>query len=118
MSVDVCTKNNISGIASANISVVAAAYLIAETGTAVLVSSPDQPRTLALLPETVFILAETPQLLLDMESVISHLKTHKAFTGASSITFVTGPSRTADIEKTLVRGVHGPKRLIVISVAA
>ena len=116
-SMSICSINNIPDIASINVSVVGAECLIAETGTVVLVASPGQPRTLSLLPETVIVVAEPSQLLLDMESVLRQLMSRKIFSEASNVTFVTGPSRTADIEKTLVKGVHGPKRLVVVLVS-
>ena len=114
--VKLCSNESIAILPSVNASVISAWSLIAETGTAVFVSSIRQPRTLGLLPETVFIVATTSQLVSDMEALMTQLRERKFVTETSCVTFVTGPSRTADIEKILVKGVHGPRKVVVILV--
>ena len=103
-------------VSSADVSVVVASYAIAETSTVVLRSSPSQFRSLALLPETVFVIAKESELRLSMEEVLTEIKHQSVLKDTSALIFVTGSSRTSDIEKTLVLGVHGPKRLVVIFV--
>ena len=103
-------------VASVDSSVVVASYAIAETATIVLRSSPSQIRSLSLLPETVFVIAKESQLYLSMGEVLKQLQNTGALKETSALIFVTGSSRTTDIEKTLVRGVHGPKRLVVVFV--
>lgn len=103
-------------VSSVDVSVVVASYSIAETATVVLRSSPLQFRSLALLPETVFVIAKESQLRLSMSEVLIEIKNQSALKDSSALIFITGSSRTSDIEKTLVLGVHGPKRLVVIFV--
>jgi L-lactate dehydrogenase complex protein LldG len=107
----------IEELARFDASVIAARYLIADTGTVVLITSSLQPRALTILPETIFIVAKTSCVVPDLKTVLVQMCDEKLFNQPSSITLVTGPSRTADIEKTLVTGVHGPKRVIVLLVA-
>jgi len=105
-----------AGIPSRSVSVVASSFLIAETGTAVLVSSDNQPRILAILSEQLFIIADVHQLAPGLGEILERIRDGKLYLAASSITLMTGPSRTADIEKVLVKGVHGPKKVMVILV--
>ena len=94
--------------ADAGISGVDAA--LAETGTVVVSSGPGKSRLVPLLPPVHIALAPTSRLTTD-------LFTWTAGRGGampSSLTLISGPSKTADIEQTMAIGVHGPKRLIVI----
>lgn len=93
-------KNTDLGISYAN-------YLVADTGSVILASSEDEPRLLSLLPEKNIILSTADQIIEKLENAINTFRTEKC------ITVITGPSRTADIEKILVTGVHGPRKLIV-----
>jgi L-lactate dehydrogenase complex protein LldG len=90
----------------------------AETGTLFLVSGPDNPTTLAFLPETHFILVDEANIVGCYEEAFDRLR---AIYGEGklprSVNMVSGPSRTADIEQTIVRGAHGPKRLNVLILA-
>ncbi len=87
----------------------------AETGTLVLVSGTDNPTTLAFLPETHFILIRAGDVVGSYEKVFDRLR---AIYGEGvlprTVNLISGPSRTADIEQTIVRGAHGPKRLHVV----
>jgi L-lactate utilization protein LutC len=87
--------------------------LAAETGTVVLRSSPVAPRTLSLLPRAHIVVAKPEQLLPTVAECLQQVHIDKS-PPSSCITLVTGPSRTADIEKVLVRGVHGPRDLYVL----
>ena len=102
--------------AGASIGLTGADALIAETGTVVLATHPGRPRLLSLLPRQHIVVASAELLLPDMEAWIER----RALLDqpASAVTFITGPSRTADIEKVLVTGVHGPQRLTVILTGA
>jgi L-lactate dehydrogenase complex protein LldG len=90
----------------------------AETGTLFLVSGPDNPTTLAFLPEVHFILVHTGDLVGSYEEAFDRLR---AFYGEGrlprTVNLISGPSRTADIEQTIVRGAHGPRRLHVVILA-
>jgi L-lactate dehydrogenase complex protein LldG len=87
----------------------------AETGTLFLVSGADNPTTLAFLPETHFILIRPGDVVGSYEDAFDRLR---AIYGEGrlprTINLISGPSRTADIEQTIVRGAHGPKRLHVV----
>ena len=87
----------------------------AETGTLVLTSGSDNPTTLAFLPETHFILIRACDVVGSYEEAFDRLR---AIYGEGSlprtVNLISGPSRTADIEQTIVRGAHGPKRLHVV----
>jgi L-lactate dehydrogenase complex protein LldG len=87
----------------------------AETGTLVLVSGAENPTTLAFLPETHFILVRAGDVVGSYEEAFDRLR---AIYGEGnlprSVNLISGPSRTADIEQTIVRGAHGPKRLHVV----
>lgn len=87
-----------------------AAYGLAETGTLVLETSETQARTTTLLPPIHIVLLPTSRLL---PSIFEWLP-HRPEKFPSNLVFVSGPSKTSDIEKVLVVGVHGPGRLIVL----
>jgi L-lactate dehydrogenase complex protein LldG len=85
--------------------------LIARTGT-VCVSS-DIGRSIGVMPSTLIVMAKKSQIVPTPAGAIEMLKA-KYKRLPSQISFLTGPSRTADIEKTLVMGAHGAEKLIVI----
>ena len=91
--------------------------LIAETGTVAVFSAPVEGRLSTLTAATHVVLGSEAQLVPDMETVFERFA-DRLRPGASpaSLMFITGPSRTTDIEKTLVLGVHGPKKLVVVFV--
>lgn len=92
--------------------------LVARLGSVVVSSKQISGRRLIALPETHIIVAFTWQLVEDLKDALAFLKEKYQKKLPSSITFITGPSRTADIEKTLVLGAHGPKELFVFLVEA
>jgi L-lactate dehydrogenase complex protein LldG len=87
----------------------------AETGTLVLVSGANNPTTLAFLPESHFILIRAGDVVGSYEEAFDRLRAVYG-DGAlpRTVNLISGPSRTADIEQTIVRGAHGPKRLHVV----
>jgi L-lactate dehydrogenase complex protein LldG len=90
----------------------------AETGTLFLTSGPDNPSTLNFLPDThcVAIMADT--ISGSFEAVWGHLREqYGRGTMPRTVNLVSGPSCTADIEQTIIRGAHGPRRLAVFIVA-
>jgi L-lactate dehydrogenase complex protein LldG len=88
---------------------------IAETGTLMLLSAPETPTTLAFLPETSLVVLSTDRILRAYEDGFALLRQeHGAL--PRSINFITGPSRSGDIEQTLQLGAHGPRRLCVLLV--
>ena len=84
--------------------------LIARTGSIVL-SSAQSGRTTSVYAPVHICVAYTDQLVFDIKDGLNLLKKKYPAGLPSSITFASGPSRTADIEKTLVTGVHGPKEV-------
>ncbi|MHB1422561.1 MAG: LutC/YkgG family protein [Gemmataceae bacterium] len=88
-------------------------YLIAETGSVVLASRPEQPRSLSLLPPIHIAVAERRQLLPDLFDLFAALGT-RLVDLPSGLSIVTGPSKTGDIELRLVTGVHGPGEIHVV----
>ncbi|MDI6779568.1 MAG: lactate utilization protein [Bacteroidota bacterium] len=91
-----------------------AEYLIAETGSAVVVDTQFEPSYLSLLPEVSIIVSKSERVVKDMSEALNRMRTENLFDSSGCITFITGPSRTADIEKVLITGVHGPKKFYVI----
>ena len=106
----------IARLANCGAGVTAVDYAIAETGTIVL--SNDEPNALlvSLLPPVHIALLRSSQIMASLDEVISRLsKERMNLAGPSrSITLITGPSRTSDVELVLSIGVHGPKELHVI----
>jgi len=84
---------------------------VAETGTVVVANSMRLPAALAA---RLFVIAEPHKLIPSLDQLFT--ENNKNFTG-SNLFLITGPSRTADIEKELVTGVHGPKEVCVIFVS-
>jgi L-lactate dehydrogenase complex protein LldG len=100
-------------------SVSAAFAAVAETGTLALVSGPNNPTTLNLLPDNHLVVVFGSDLVGDFESVFSKLRaTYGPGKAPRTLNFITGPSRSADIEQTLLLGAHGPRRLHVVLVGA
>ena len=85
--------------------------LVARTGTIVLTSAQPSGRTTSVYAPVHICIAEASQLVYDVEDAIHMIKEKYGIYLPSLISFATGPSRTADIEKTLVVGVHGPKEV-------
>lgn len=87
--------------------------LIARNGSIMLSNSGMAGRRLSIYPPVHIVIAYSSQLVLDLKDGFKLLKDKYANQLPSMLTTVTGPSRTADIEKTLVLGAHGPKELFV-----
>jgi L-lactate dehydrogenase complex protein LldG len=100
--------------AEADAGVTAADFGIADTGTIVLFHVPGKGRLAALLPPVHIALLERSKLFADKAAFLRYCRENRVDLSGTSMTWVTGPSLTADIEKVLVRGAHGPRRLIVI----
>ena len=85
---------------------------IAETGTLVLDSSVERNRLVSLVPPVHIATLNASQIYMTLSETLTALQSSEEVSPA--ITFITGPSRTADIELTLAIGVHGPQELYVI----
>jgi L-lactate dehydrogenase complex protein LldG len=88
---------------------------VAETGTVVLVSGPDNPTTLNFLPDIHIVVVNAADVAGEFESAMARLR-ERFGPGAlpRTVNMITGPSRSADIEQTLILGAHGPRKLHVI----
>jgi L-lactate dehydrogenase complex protein LldG len=87
----------------------------AETGTLFLVSGADNPTTLNFLPEFHMVLVKASDIVGSYEEAWDRLrKIYGERTLPRTVNMISGPSRTADIEQTIVRGAHGPRRLYVL----
>jgi L-lactate dehydrogenase complex protein LldG len=102
---------------SDQVSVTSAFAGIAETGTLVLHSGPQTPTTLNLVPETHIVVLRTGQVVGTYEDMWDRLRARFG-TGVMprTVNFITGPSRTADIEQKMILGAHGPRRLHIVLV--
>jgi len=83
---------------------------VAETGTLMLLSGPRSPATVSLLPETHIALVDTTRMVATMEDAFALLRAECGGV-PRAINFISGPSRTGDIEQTIVLGAHGPCRV-------
>jgi len=88
-------------------------FLVSRTGTVVVSSGQSSGRRLNVFPPVHVVFAKVSQLLPFLEDALVHLDALYGKDFPSLVSFITGPSRTADIEKTLVMGAHGPKELFV-----
>jgi L-lactate dehydrogenase complex protein LldG len=94
-----------------DVSITGCEYLVARTGSMVLSSAQASGRTTSVYAPIHICIAYNSQLLYDIKDALQFIKEKYKDGLPSFITFATGPSRTADIEKTLVTGVHGPKEV-------
>jgi L-lactate dehydrogenase complex protein LldG len=92
---------------------------VAETGTIAMVSGPENPSTLNFLPDNHVVVLEAREVEGDYEALWAKVR-HAYGKGVMprTVNWITGPSRSADIEQTLLLGAHGPRRLHIILVRA
>jgi L-lactate dehydrogenase complex protein LldG len=88
---------------------------VAETGTLALLSGPETPASMALLPETHIAIVAKSRIVRYMEDVFALLR-HERGQPPRALNFISGPSRTGDIEQTIVLGAHGPYRVHLVIV--
>lgn len=100
--------------AAAEFGITSADYALADTGTLVMIASPEEARLVSLLPPVHIAVVPRARILTGLDELLSILPRPANLT--SSMVLITGPSRTADIEQILVRGVHGPGEIHVIVV--
>jgi L-lactate dehydrogenase complex protein LldG len=100
--------------ATAGIGITSAYCLLAQTGTIVLRATPEEPRLISLLPPVHIAVVPQDRLLTNLDEMLSMIP--RPVDDSSAMVFVTGPSRTGDIEQFLVRGVHGPGHVHVVIV--
>jgi L-lactate dehydrogenase complex protein LldG len=101
----------------ADLSAVSRAFgAVAESGTLALVSGTDNPTTLNLLPDNHIVVVQADDLAGDYETIFDRLRESHGEAMPRTLNFITGPSRSGDIEQTLILGAHGPRRLHVVIV--
>jgi len=91
---------------------------IAETGTLMLLSGPDTPPGASLLPETHIAIVNSNRIVRGMEDAWELLRAERPLALPRAVSFISGPSRTADIEQTVTLGAHGPYRVHIILLGA
>ena len=116
---DILNKNEISfnseedKLLQQTVGITFCEYLVSRIGAVMVSSAQASGRKMAAYPDVHIVVAFTSQLMTDLRQTFSSLKEKYESNLPSMITLITGPSRTADIEKTLVMGAHGPKELYV-----
>lgn len=97
---------------AADVGITGVDHVIAETGTLVMRTRPDQPRAASLLPPVHIAVAHKDQIVADLFDVFGKEEM------PACLTLITGPSKTGDIELKLVTGVHGPGEVHLVLVTA
>ena len=110
--------NSFSGkdVNTCDVSITGCELLVARTGSILMSSAQQSGRTVSVYAPIHICIAYTSQLVYDIKEGLQILLKKYAGNLPSLITLASGPSRTADIEKTLVVGVHGPKEVYVFLV--
>jgi L-lactate dehydrogenase complex protein LldG len=99
------------------VSVTGAFAAVAETGTLMLTSGNDRPTTLNLMPDTHIVVLRADQVVGPYETAWARLRAEQAGNAMPrTVNFITGPSRTGDIEQRIQLGAHGPRRLHIVLV--
>ncbi|MES2003620.1 MAG: LUD domain-containing protein [Bacteroidota bacterium] len=98
-------------VATCDAAITGCEYLVARTGSIVMSSAQQSGRTTSVYAPVHICIAYTKQLVYDISEGLQQLRETYGQKFPSMVTLATGPSRTADIEKTLVVGVHGPKEV-------
>jgi L-lactate dehydrogenase complex protein LldG len=93
---------------------------LAATGSLVLMSGPDQPRAVSLLPTTHLAIVREEQILPHFEAWVTAQRAagFDAFRQTSNVIVISGPSRTADIGMELILGAHGPMAVQIVLISA
>ena len=103
-------------LANCDVSITGCEYLVARTGSIVLSAAQASGRSVSVYAPIHICIAYTNQLVYDIKDALQSAKDKYGNSLPSLLSFATGPSRTADIEKTLVVGVHGPKEVYLFLV--
>ena len=87
---------------------------IAATGTCVVATDDEETRLATMLPEVSIIVLNASAIVPDLPDIAPFLRERQTAGRASYTSFITGPSRTADIERVSAIGVHGPLELVIV----
>ena len=110
---DIPFSNDLADFESMQAGITACEFLVARTGSVIVSSASESGRQMNVFPPVHIVLAHVSKLVDYPEDAFSEIQNKYAQGLPSSISTITGPSRTADIEKTLVLGAHGPKEFLV-----
>ena len=111
--VNISVSSNENELLNLDVGINFCEYLVARTGSVVISSKQTAGRQLNVFAPVLIIIAYKNQLVVDIGDALKNLTTKYNNNLPSLISTITGPSRTADIEKTLILGMHGPKELYV-----
>ncbi len=106
-----------AGVRDCELGVTGCDCLVAQTGSIFVSTRSAGGRALSVLPPVHLVVARREQIVPDLAAAMSLLRKQYDGHWPSSLSLITGPSRTSDIEKILVMGAHGPKRLALYLVA-
>jgi L-lactate dehydrogenase complex protein LldG len=104
---------DVTELESCDVGITECDALVAQTGSVLLTNRSAGGRALSILPAHHVVLARRDQLVRDLPAAFQFLKKKYGANYPSMISFITGPSRTGDIERILVLGAHGPKKLTI-----
>jgi L-lactate dehydrogenase complex protein LldG len=104
----------VNALESCDAGVTGCEVLVAQTGGIMVSVKSAGGRALSVLPPHHVVIARTSQMVPDLTAAFEHMKRRYGKLFPSFMSFITGPSRTGDIERILVLGAHGPKRLTVL----
>ncbi|NBT13635.1 MAG: hypothetical protein EBS56_08665 [Planctomycetia bacterium] len=105
-----------SALEACDAGITACEALVAQTGSILVSSATCGGRALSILPHVHVVVATLDQIVATLGDALHHVRERHAGRLPSMLSFITGPSRTGDIERILVLGAHGPKELVVILV--
>lgn len=111
---DLVTENLRETAVRADAGVTGANFAIADTGTLVLESTAEDMRLATTLPERHFALLDPANIVADGMAAVPHMRAFHQRLPETYLAYITGPSRTADIERVLTIGVHGPRQLHIL----
>lgn len=113
--IEIVTQGSLEDLAQVPLGITSAQAAIADSGTLVLQNTPGQPAFVSLLPPVHVALLRAGDIHPNLQEYLDSLPDLKGQVMASNnLVFITGPSRTADIELTITLGVHGPGEVIVV----
>lgn len=113
---EIAFENNDVRLKEIEVSVTTCEALIARTGSVVITSGTNSGRRMSVYAPVHIVIAYTHQLFPEIKDALAAIRTKYNGSMPSLISLTTGPSRTSDIEKTLVLGAHGPKEMFVFLV--
>jgi L-lactate dehydrogenase complex protein LldG len=108
------TQQFYTDLTTCDVCITSCENLVARTGTLVLTSTMTEGRTASVYCPVHICIAYAKQMVYDSRDALIRIKEKYNNKLPSVVSFASGPSRTADIEKTLVKGIHGPKEVFCI----